>query len=307
MRAALCLLASTALAHAADPVVGGAPVPAGTWPDAVAVIGATGTCSGTLIAPDIVLTAGHCSEIQPERIVAATTDYDQGGVAVVVAATIAHPSWMTSYDVALLVLATPVPDIAPRAIGTACTFAEFTAGSRVDLVGFGLTDDAATGDNTLLNEAMVQVTDPTCADGDGCRPSIAPGGEFVAGGDGVDTCNGDSGGPVYLATPRGEVVIGVVSRGVSGASSPCGGGGIYVRTDKIAPWLADVAGTVTTDSCIAPASAVASDDANPDVIGGCSIADGDPAAIVAMLALLGVRRRRPGFGHARPSPGQSAR
>src|SRR5580704_1687783 len=294
MRAALCLLASTAIAHAADPVVGGTPVPAGTWPDAVAVIGATGTCSGTLIAPDIVLTAGHCSEIEPQRIVAATSDYDHGGVEVVVAATIPHPSWSMSYDVALLVLETPVPDIAPRAIGIGCTFADFVPGSKVDLVGFGLTDDTATGDNTLLHEAMVQVTDPTCADGDGCRPSIAPGGEFVAGGDGVDTCDGDSGGPVYFATPRGEVVVGVVSRGVSGASSACGGGGIYVRTDKIAAWLAEVAGSVTTDTCLATPSALVTDDDN--AIGGCSITHGDAGAIVAVLALLGVRRRRPSIG-----------
>ena len=312
MRAALCLLASTAVARAAAPVVGGTPVPPGTWPDAVAVIGTTGACSGTLIAPDVVLTAGHCVEIDPLRIVAGTIDDAHGGVAVAVAATIPHPSWATSYDVALLALATPVPGIAPRAIGTTCTFAAFGAGSQVELVGFGLTDDAATGANTQLHEAAVQVMDPTCIDGDGCRPSIAPGGEFIAGGDGVDTCNGDSGGPVYFATPRGEVVVGVVSRGVSGASAPCGAGGIYVRTDKIAAWLADSADDVSTDACgTATPSADAMDDVHDAAIGGCSIAGrdnrGDAAAIVAVIALVRVRRRRPGIGRACPSPGQRAR
>ena len=33
------------------PVIGGTAVPAGKWPDAVAVLGAQGACTGTLIAP----------------------------------------------------------------------------------------------------------------------------------------------------------------------------------------------------------------------------------------------------------------
>ena len=307
MRAVLLLLAAAASARASPPpVVGGSPAPPNTWPDAVAVIGHAGTCSGTLIGSDLVLTAGHCSEIEPAQIVADTVDYTRGGVGVEVAQTIVHPGWASGYDAAVLVLATPVPGIAPRAIGTACTFDAFDAGTAVELVGFGLTDAGA---NTVLHEASVPVTDPACTDGDGCRASIAPGGEFVAGGDGVDTCNGDSGGPVYLATPRGEVVVGVVSRGVAAASTACGGGGIYVRTDKLAGWLADVASEIATDVTIdACGSGVVPAVAEPaaDVDGGCDASRGQAGLFVALAALL-VRRRRPNAGHARPSPGQGAR
>ena len=295
MRVALFVLAATASARAATPVVGGSPAPPNTWPDAVAVLGQTGTCSGTLIGPDLVLTAGHCSEIEPERIVADTTDYTRGGIAVEVAQTIVHPDWTSTNDAALLVLATPVPGVAPRAIGAACTFDAFTAGSPVELVGFGLTNAGA---NTVLHQASVPVTDPTCSDGNGCRAAIAPGGEFVAGGDGVDTCNGDSGGPVYFATPRGEVVVGVVSRGLADTNGACGGGGIYERTDKLVAWLGSI-GDVSVDAC---GSAAPSDDP-ADV--GCNAGHGDAGLVVA-LALL-VRRRRPRAGRARPSPGQPAR
>jgi hypothetical protein len=62
---------------------------------------------------------------------------------------------------------------------------------------------------------------------------------------------------------------------------------------------------VTTDPCIATPSAIVNDDDN--AIGGCSITHADGGAIVAILALLRVRRRRPSIGHARPSPGQTAR
>ena len=45
--------------------------------------------------------------------------------------------------------------------------------------------------------------------GMGCNPNVAPGGEFIAGGSGTaDSCFGDSGGPVYLDTPAGPVLIG---------------------------------------------------------------------------------------------------
>jgi secreted trypsin-like serine protease len=323
---AIAAVASRAAADDAPPppIVGGSAAASGEWPDAVAVIGTNGSCTGTVIAPDAVLTAGHCAEIAPQRIIAGTTDDSRGGTAVAVVATMAYPSFGDTYDVAVLQLATPVPGVTPRTLASACTFDGFSPGAQVAVVGFGLTDDAATGANTLQREADIAVTDPTCTRSSGCRPAIAPGGEFVAGGDGVDSCNGDSGGPVYLATPRGEIAIGIVSRGVGGAATPCGGGGIYVRTDKIAGWLADVAGSVKLDECKTALDTDAgegtgtvggSDDGTADdgaPRDGCAATRGggfgDAFMIVALVALSGVvRRRRPSLGRARPSFGHDAR
>lgn len=256
-----------------DAIVGGTDVPAGKWPDTVAVLGETGVCTGTLIAPDVVLTAGHCADINPTTVVANTTNYAAGGGAKVgVERTVAYPNWESTYDVAVILLADPINSVTPRALGTSCTFNEFNSSVMVRLVGFGATDMQGEAANTQLKEAMTAVIDPMCSTGNGCNTAVAPGGEFIAGGTGTaDSCFGDSGGPVYLDTPRGAVVIGAVSRGVNNAATPCGGGGIYVRTDKIVEWIEETAGkTVAKDSCTGGA-----DDSGSDARSGTGDGDDD--------------------------------
>ncbi len=308
-------------------IVGGSNAPAGKWPDTVAVIGPQGACTGTLIAPDIVLTAGHCAEIAPNAVVANTTDYEgAGGVRVGVTRTVAYPNWENSYDVAIVILSQPITGVTPRKVGTACTFNAFTANTMVHLVGFGATDMAGEAANTLLKEATTAVTDPTCATGSGCMAAVAPGGEFVAGGTGqADSCFGDSGGPVYLDTPRGMVVIGAVSRGVENSPTACGGGGIYVRTDKILQWIETTAGkAVMKDDCVtgpdtggtgtgSGSGSGTGEDLEGgtnfgDVTGGCSASGTGSTSTVgfAFLALgMMLSRRRRGFS-AKPAEAKPA-
>ena len=306
VRALVLLLVASATAHAGNaPVVGGTTVPAGKWPDAVAVIGAQGSCTGTLIAPTVVVTAGHCAEVNPSQIIANTTDYAvQGGVHVNVRSVTSYPAWQSTYDLAVIVLANPVAGIEPRAVGIDCTYDGFTSGSQVHLVGFGLIDEAGSGNNTALHEAMAPVTDPTCTVGNGCQDSVAPGGEFVAGGSGTDSCFGDSGGPVYLDTPRGPVVIAAVSRGVNGAPTACGGGGIYVRIDKLVPWIETTTGVaIAKDKCAAQpegggsdgsgSNAGSSSDVDGDTVtAGCAASNSQSLAPLALIGLALARRRR---------------
>ena len=270
----------------AIPVVGGSIAPAGKWPDAVAVLGPQGSCSGTLIAPDVVLTAGHCAEIHPTEVIADTTNYNSpGGIKVGITSVTAYPNWRNTFDVSVVVLAQPITSVTPRNLGVGCTFQHFTANMQVHLVGFGLTDASGTGSNTQLREAMASVLDPDCSGGNGCASGAAPAGEFVAGGGGTDSCFGDSGGPVYLDTPRGPVVIAAVSRGLAHSPTPCGGGGIYVRTDKVLAWIETTVGhavakdTCTDDSAEAPSS-------GGDEVSGCA-AGGGGASWLAIGAVIG--------------------
>jgi uncharacterized protein (TIGR03382 family) len=300
----------TRVRDTATPVIGGTAVPPGKWPDAVAVIG-QGSCTGTLIAPDVVLTAGHCADMNPTTVIANTTDYNAaGGVRATVKSVTAYPAWETSYDVSVIVLTAPIAGVTPRKLGTACTFQEgFAKSTMVRLVGFGLTDTAGMGDNTLLNEAMSPVTDPDCSGPGGCIKGVSPGGEFIAGGNGQDSCFGDSGGPVYLETPRGPVVIGAVSRGLDNSPTPCGGGGIYVRTDKIAQWIETTTGkTIEKDLCAAgpggeepggedpdgggPGGPDGGSNGSGDVLGGCSSSSGGSGVALVLIGLAFVLRRR---------------
>jgi secreted trypsin-like serine protease len=295
---------SVALGTKESAIVGGSDVPPGKWPDTVAVLGAHGSCSGTLIAPDVVLTAGHCADIEPLTVVANTTDYStSGGTRVAVDRTVAYPDWGTTYDVSVIVLKQPITTVTPRRLGTSCTFSQFTPNTNVHLVGFGATSTDGKAINTHLKEVMTLVIDPTCAAGRGCNEIVAPGGEFVAGGTGTaDSCFGDSGGPVYLDTVRGPMVIGAVSRGVDNAATACGGGGIYVRTDKIIDWIEDTVGkTIEKDSCINPdgtdESNYAADAPETDEIGGgCSTGRGTGGGSLVGVGLaaiaLAARRRR---------------
>jgi len=288
-------------------IVGGTNVEPGTWPDTVAVLGDQGVCTGTLIAADVVLTAGHCAEINPTAVIANTTDYTStAGSRVAVQRTVAYPSWETTYDVAVIVLAQPITGVQPRKLGTSCTFNAFQSDVMVRLVGFGATDTQGKAANSVLKEATTAVTDPMCSSGNGCNTSVAPGGEFIAGGSGTaDSCFGDSGGPVYLETPRGTVVVGAVSRGVNNSATPCGGGGIYVRTDKIVQWIEQTTSkTVMKDDCTGggsgtgEGSGTGSGGDGPDefgnVSGGCNVGDssGSTGGILLALGALLARRRR---------------
>lgn len=76
-------------------------------------------------------------------------------------------------------------------------------------------------------------------------------GEFVSAGRSVDTCGGDSGGPVFFLKARpgvkggggSKVLLGITSRAISGVRHPypghCGGGGIYTAlgTRAVLDWL----------------------------------------------------------------------
>src|SRR5690349_19677345 len=87
-------------ATAAAPVVGGTVVKPGVWPDAVAVLARDALCTGTLIAPDVVLTAGHCIETNPVEVIVGSVDLSNGGgKAIHVKKAIAYPDWQRAYDV----------------------------------------------------------------------------------------------------------------------------------------------------------------------------------------------------------------
>ncbi len=292
------------LASSSTSVVGGTPVKPGAWPDAVAVLSQDAACTGTLITPDVVLTAGHCVAAAPVVVVVDTVDFGRpGGEPIRIKSALAYPDWEHTYDVGLVVLEHAAA-VKPRAIAAACTARDaLVAGAPVHLVGFGLTTRTGTGGNTRLHEADLPVIDPACTDDPACNPAVSPGGELTACGHGPDACFGDSGGPIYLDTAAGPALIGVVSRGSAMADRPCGDGGIYVRADKVVPWIQRVTGeSIARTRCTGasdqddPATSGTPEGELEVASGGCAARGGAGGTLVIALGVITAaslyRRRR---------------
>ena len=284
-------------------VVGGEPVPAGKWPDA-AGIGSGGQvyCTGVLIAPDVVLTAGHCAG-GISTVILGTTDYTSGDAEVInVAREIPYPNWQGTYDITVLVLERE-SSIKPRPIVPECMLQNdyLHNGADVTIVGYGALDNQGNQYGTKLMQGFTTVADFDCTTSSGCKSAVSPGGELGAGGMGVDSCYGDSGGPLYLTTDRGDFLVGLTSRGYDNNTIDCSQGGIYLRPDAVRDWIEMTTGRTGPPDCPAWPAAAA--------LGPGEAADGelseDPRAAAPAVtpALRKSRRldlmRRPGY-HTSP-------
>jgi endonuclease G len=232
------------------PVIGGTNAPAGMWPDVAAVLykQSDGTdeqmCTGTLISPTVVLTAGHCDpSLDPsigvlDNVLLGTTSLarPQDGETVPVSRVIQYPNSQSSVDVTVLVLARAATET-PRPIANGWAKFDIANGAAVELVGYGSIDKDGNTYIDDLQQAQSTITDFDCTMMQGCNTAARPDGELGAGGMGIDTCPGDSGGPMYLLASYGTLLAGVTSRGYDNSQFACGEGGIYGRPDKIIDWI----------------------------------------------------------------------
>lgn len=252
-----CSLAATGcdatlpVSNTSSPVTGGSDAPPGKWPDVAAVMfpvdGEVPLCTGTLVAPTIVLTAGHCYDRTtlplPDSVLigASSLARPDEGETIPIERGYVYPDPATTEDLAVLVLARPSTR-PPRQIVDGWARADLVNGAAISLVGFGAIDRTGMVYVNELQEATTTVTDVDCSTSSGCNPGAHPAGELGAGGMGVDTCPGDSGGPLYLSTSYGPVLAGVTARSYDDARFACSEGGIYVRPDKVLDWIEKVAG-----------------------------------------------------------------
>jgi MYXO-CTERM domain-containing protein len=218
-----------------DPAVygGTAAKPCG-WPTAVYLSFGQWSCSGTLVHPDIVITAAHCPSSTTGRPATVAFGEGQGGGARQVGATCySSPSWTGNVggtDYGYCKLSAPVTDvpIIPPAWG--CDTSALQAGREVVIVGFGQSDNGGSGSKREVTTTIQAIGD-----------------QAVIGGNGKDACQGDSGGPVYIKL-KSEFGGDDSWRafGITSGGGECGQGGIFSLIHVAIPWVESHSGVDIT-------------------------------------------------------------
>ncbi len=238
-------------------IIGGLESPPGSYPSVGVLLTrgqlTTGTaaamvCTGTLIAPDVVLTAAHCTEIeqlvfmgaaeQIENFFSFTHDVQAYGNltteppadAVAIRAMVAHPEWnleqletmgpglVDLHDVALLFLDATVPGRTPSVVMAADDLSALQVNADVEIVGYGQRDPDDPSTVAIKFEADSFINEVGAAEMQiGDQPPGDP-----------QKCHGDSGGPTFMDISDGQSplqrLIGVTSHAYD--QSDCHTGGV---------------------------------------------------------------------------------
>ncbi len=182
-------------------------------------------CTGSVIAPQLVQTAAHCTEraSSPNRVTVlagspATASMTSVGT---VDAVLTDPAYVATEDdinavgdVGLIHLASPIPaSLVPRyAVLARLAPAGMVAATTL---GWGKTSGSASAASATLNSVGVSVRLTSA----GTLHNSGPRG----------TCNGDSGGPLVA----GGLLIGSTSYG----DEECASDSFYTDTASVAPWI----------------------------------------------------------------------
>ncbi|KAJ2744267.1 hypothetical protein GGI20_003098 [Coemansia sp. BCRC 34301] len=257
---------------AAPRIIGGRPSPSTNFKYIAYIEGSHpieggSSCTGSLIGPNVVLTAAHC--VYASDTVKYTAAQLQVGFThktpdptvlfkgYSVSRIVPHPSFSMrtlKNDIALLILSTNIPDAtAPKA---KLLSGSYETGATVTAAGFGLIDPHS---KTAVSDTLMEV-DLTLGTSSFCRtnfPGVDTNNVLCTDGKaGKDTCNGDSGGPLAIAvsgSPDGTALLGLTSFGPINAKNPeglCAQAGIpgyYTRISPYISWIAQ-AGSLDADS-----------------------------------------------------------
>jgi secreted trypsin-like serine protease len=252
---AVCVVSGALAAAApASAVVGGNDASPGEYPAVAEITFGPFLCTGTLITPNWVLSAGHCGSITggavaspaswPPQLInvriggVTQSDGEQRSAARVVV----HPDYLltSGYDISLIQLSES-STMAPTLVAGAGERSLWTAGTMETIVGWGVTSEGGEQPERLQEAQVPITTDAYCA---GAYSDFDPATMVCAGfpEGGVDTCQGDSGGPMLGRTAAGALrVVGATSFG-EGCARP-GKPGVYARVagDELRPWISQTA------------------------------------------------------------------
>jgi hypothetical protein len=207
-----------------QPIVGGTRAGVCQWPTAV---GLDRSCTGTLVHPRVVTTAGHCVTDEGPREVTFGERWSGAGVTRTVTVERCHGGEESGLegDFAFCLLAEAVEDVPVVPVLFGCETGILQPGQAATLAGYGRRGGLSfsAGVKYLVDVTINQVV----------------GSDVYLGWSRAGGCSGDSGGPAYVRLADGSWrTFGATSRG----SLFCNGQTIYTLIHPFVPWMEATAG-----------------------------------------------------------------
>jgi secreted trypsin-like serine protease len=248
--AAMGTVAQTSPALADDAgilVVGGTRAAEGEFPFMASLTISGSACGGALYSPNLILTAAHCvgATGATTRATAYLGTVDRQSSSRLTRTSnyiYRSPTYNSSTlagDWALIRLSSPVTTLAPLPITTTTAYDSGT----FTVAGWGLTSESGTSISRYLNKAEVPfVSDATCNSASYYNGDVIAAQQICAGyaAGGVDTCSGDSGGPMFRRDANNAwIQVGITSwgEGCARANKP----GVYTQVSNFASVIAAAA------------------------------------------------------------------
>jgi len=252
--------------HAHAAIVGGTAAAPGSLPWLAFIAykvgnGSYEVCTGTVVAPNLVLTAAHCAETLPAGVldnasgflvVTGSLDWTDTATRQVSAVkevvthaastyTTTSPSGATGMnvigDAALLVLATPTT-AAPITLATGSNLSFLDAGTAAEIAGWGLTnaaDPTSLPPGLQVAQTVVQPTSYCLSDVSSFNAAAQLCATDATHGT-ATACHGDSGGPLVVQAPDATwIQVGITSSGLNNCDPMLPG--YFTRVDYIDSWV----------------------------------------------------------------------
>lgn len=206
-------------------VVGGTPTQPGRYPWMVGMLNSVNSrpyCGGTLVKPNVVLSAAHCPsprvvQIGCHQVGASNCEYINVASSTIPNDYRSRPVPINDFRIIYLEKNSqyaPIANVAEKDWDSLPDETEITT------IGFGTTSSGGSTSSRLLETTVLSVSNQKCKNDYSGTGTVVDDSMICGAAPGKDACQGDSGGPLITKCANGkDTLIGVVSWGI-GCASP---------------------------------------------------------------------------------------